>query len=48
MYLDNTSRYYRFNVTRKLKNIKLEKSKKKEIALTIRRYVELQNVLKQI
>ncbi|KAL8765444.1 MAG: hypothetical protein Q9209_007471 [Squamulea sp. 1 TL-2023] len=48
-YLDNTSRYYRFNVTHGLEDIGLEESKKKkEIAAATRRYLESQDVLKQM
>ncbi|KAL8724135.1 MAG: hypothetical protein Q9166_008122, partial [cf. Caloplaca sp. 2 TL-2023] len=48
-YLDNTSRYYRFNVAHGLEDIGLEESKKwKEIAAVTRRYVGLQDVLKQM
>lgn len=49
MYLDNTSRYYRFNVAHGLEDIGLEESKKrKEIAAVTRRYVRLQEVFKQM
>lgn len=48
-HLDDTGRYYRFNVTRGLEKIGLEESKKrKEIAAATRRYVGLQDVLKQM
>lgn len=48
-HLDNTGRYYRFNVTRGLEDIGLEESKKrKEIAAATRRYVKTQDVLKQM
>ncbi|MCJ1269239.1 hypothetical protein MMC22_009129 [Lobaria immixta] len=48
-HLDNTSRYYRFNVTRGLEDVGLEESKKrKEIAAATRRYVGTQDVLKQM
>jgi len=48
-HLDNTGRYYRFNVARGLEEIGLEESKKrKEIAAATRRYVGLQDVLKQM
>ena len=48
-HLDNTGRYYRFNVTRGLEDIGLEESKKrKEIAAATRRYVGMQDVLKQM
>lgn len=48
-YLDNASRYYRFNVVRGLEDIGLEESKKKkEIAAVTRRYVESQDVLRQM
>lgn len=49
IHLDNTDQYYRFNVNIGLKDIGLEESKKKkEIAAATRRYIELQNVLKQM
>ena len=49
IYLDNTDRYYRFNVNIGLEDIRLEESKKKkEIAVATRRYIESQNVLKQM
>ncbi len=48
-HLDNANRYYRFNVTRGLESIGLEESKKrKEIAAVTRRYVGMQDVLKQM
>lgn len=48
-HLDNTGRYYRFNVTRGLEDIGLEESKKrKELAAATRRYVGSQDVLKQM
>lgn len=48
-YLDTTSRYYCFNVTRGLEDIGLEESKKKkDIAAATRRYLESQDVLKQM
>jgi hypothetical protein len=48
-YLDNSGRYYRFNVVRGLEDIGLEESKKrKEIAAATRRYVESQEVFKQM
>lgn len=48
-HLDDTGRYYRFNVTRGLEDIGLEESKrKKDIAAATRRYVGLQDVLKQM
>ncbi|KAF2711453.1 FabD/lysophospholipase-like protein [Pleomassaria siparia CBS 279.74] len=48
-HLDNTERYYRFNVARGLEDIGLEESKKsKEIAAATRRYVASQEVFKQI
>ena len=41
--LDNTSRYYRFNMVRELEDIRVEESKKrKEIAAAAQRYVESQ------
>lgn len=47
--LDNTSRYYRFNVTRGLEDVGLEESKKKkEIAAVTRAYVTSQDVFKQM
>ena len=47
--LDETGRYYRFNVAHGLENIGLEESKrKKEIAATTRRYVASQDVFKQM
>ena len=49
MHLDNTGRYYRFNVAHGLEEIGLEESKKrKEIAAATRRYVGSQDVLKQM
>ena len=48
-HFDNTGRYYRFNVARGLEEIGLEESKKrKEIAAATRRYVESQEVYKQM
>ncbi|KAL8855282.1 MAG: hypothetical protein Q9178_008069 [Gyalolechia marmorata] len=48
-YLDNTGRYYRFNVTRGLEDTGLEESKKKnEIAAATRRYVGSQDVFMQM
>jgi predicted acylesterase/phospholipase RssA len=48
-YLDDSSRYFRFNVIRGLEDIGLEESKKrKEIAAATRRYVTSQEVLKQM
>ena len=48
-YLDNTQRYYRFNVFHGLEDIGLEESKKKkEIAAATRRYIESQAVFYQI
>lgn len=48
-HLDNTGRYYRFNVARGLEDIGLEESiKRKEIAAAIRRYIESQDVFKQM
>lgn len=47
--LDNSGRYYRFNVDRGLEEIGLEESKKrKEIAAATRRYVTSQGVFKQM
>ncbi len=49
IHLDNTDRYYRFNVNIGLEDIGLEESKKKkEIAAATRRYIGSQNVLKQM
>lgn len=48
-HLDETGRYYRFNVVRGLEEIGLEKSeKKKEIAAATHRYVASQEVFKQM
>ena len=48
-YLDNSSRYFRFNVSRGLENVGLEESTKiKEIAAATREYVESQEVFKQM
>jgi predicted acylesterase/phospholipase RssA len=48
-HLDDTGRYYRFNVASGLESIGLEESKKrKEIAAATRRYVGSQEVLKQM
>ncbi|KAH8689905.1 acyl transferase/acyl hydrolase/lysophospholipase [Talaromyces proteolyticus] len=48
-YLDNSSRYFRFNVSRGLENVGLEESTKiKEIASATREYVESQEVFKQM
>ncbi|KAE9966186.1 hypothetical protein EG328_009102 [Venturia inaequalis] len=48
-YLDRSGRYYRFNVISGLEDIGLEESKKrKEMAAATRRYVESQDVLKQM
>jgi hypothetical protein len=48
-YLDNTGRYYRFNVARGLEDIGLEEtSRRKEIAAATRRYVQAQEVFKQM
>lgn len=48
-YLDGSDRYYRFNVVRGLEDVGLEESKKrKEIAAATRRYVESQEVFKQM
>ncbi len=47
--LDDQGRYYRFNVVRGLEDIGLEESKKKnEIAAATRRYVESQDVFRQM
>jgi hypothetical protein len=49
LYLDNSGRYYRFNVARGLEEIGLEESKKtKEIAAATRLYIRSQDVFKQI
>jgi predicted acylesterase/phospholipase RssA len=48
-YLDSDGRYFRFNVVRGLEDIGLEKSEKKaEIAAATRRYIQSQEVLKQM
>lgn len=48
-HLDESGRYYRFNVTRGLADIGLEESKKKkEIAAATRQYMGTQDVLKQM
>ena len=47
-HLDDGVRYYRFNVDRRLEEVGLEESRKKEIAAATRRYVESQVVLKQM
>ena len=48
-HLDDTGRYYRFNVLRGLEDIGLEESKKKNhIASATRRYVASQDVFKQM
>lgn len=48
-HLDNSSRYFRFNVLRGLEDIGLEDStKRKEIAAATRRYVASQDVFKQM
>jgi predicted acylesterase/phospholipase RssA len=48
-HLDDTGRYYRFNVIRGLEDIGLEEAKRrKEIAAATRRYVGSQDVLKQM
>ncbi|KAF2812175.1 FabD/lysophospholipase-like protein [Mytilinidion resinicola] len=48
-HLDNTGRYYRFNVARGLQDIGLEESKKtKEIAAATRLYIESPEVFKQM
>ena len=47
--LDNTGRYYRFNVARGLEDVGLEESKKsKEIGAATRRYIGSQEVFKQM
>jgi hypothetical protein len=47
--LDNTGRYYRFNVVRGLEEIGLEEAKKvKEMAAATRRYISSQEVHKQM
>ena len=48
IHLSNTGLYYRFNVKTRLKDIGLEKSKKKEIAAATRRYLGSQNVIQQM
>jgi hypothetical protein len=49
VHLDNSGRYYRFNVAHGLEDIGLEESKrKKDIAAATRRYVGLQDVFKQM
>ena len=48
-HLDNSGRYYRFNVNHGLEEIGLEELKKrKEIATATRRYVGSQDVFKQM
>lgn len=48
-YLDNIGRYYRFNVARGLEDIGLEETiRRKEIAAATRRYVQAQEVFKQM
>ena len=48
-HLDDTRRYYRFNVIRGLEDIGLEESKKrKDIASATRRYVESQDIYRQM
>lgn len=48
-HLDDTGRYYRFNVARGLEDIGLEESiKRPEIAAATRQYVEAQEVFKQM
>jgi Ankyrin repeats (3 copies)/Ankyrin repeat len=48
-YLDNNSRYFRFNVVRGLEDVGLEESVKvKEIAAATRRYVTSQETFKQV
>jgi hypothetical protein len=47
--LDNTGRYYQFNVVRGLEDIRLEEAKKvKEMAAATRRYISLQEVHRQM
>jgi hypothetical protein len=47
--LDNTERYYRFNVVRGLEDIGLEEAKKvKEMAAATRRYISSQEVHRQL
>jgi hypothetical protein len=47
--LDNTGRYYQFNVVRGLKYIGLEEAKKvEEIAATTERYISSQEVHRHI
>jgi hypothetical protein len=49
VYLDDSGRYYRFNVDRGLEEVGLEESKKrKEIAAATRRYIGSQGVFKQM
>ena len=49
VFLDNDGRYFRFNVAYGLENVGLEESKKKaEIGAATRRYLQTQDVLKQI
>jgi len=48
-YFDSRGRYFRFNVVRELEDIGLEEStKRKEIAAATRRYVESQEMFKQM
>jgi hypothetical protein len=48
-YFDSRGRYFRFNVVRGLEDIGLEEStKRKEIAAATRRYVESQEIFKQM
>lgn len=48
-YLDNSNRFFRFNVVRGLEDIGLEESAKvKEIAAATRRYVDSEDVFKQM
>ena len=47
-HLDNTGRYYRFDLVHGLEDIGLEESKKKEIAAATRRNVQSQEVFKQM
>jgi hypothetical protein len=47
--LDSMGRYYRFNIVRGLKDIRLEEAKKvKEMAAATRRYISSQEVHKQM
>lgn len=49
IHLNNTGRYYHFNVNIGLKDIELEElKKKKEVAAATRRYIGSKNVRKRI